>query len=66
MTALILCLWSLAFSLLITYACYRERRIQAARRDSGSLAAKADTQGECSMVCEFCGRYKVHPDNSVR
>jgi hypothetical protein len=66
MTALILCFWSLGFSLLITYAFYRERRIQAALRDSGSLAAKADTQAECSTVCEFCGCYKVHPDNSVR
>jgi hypothetical protein len=66
MTALILCFWSLGFSLLITYACYRERRIQAALRGSRSLAAKAGAHCECSMVCNHCGRYKVHPDNSVR
>jgi hypothetical protein len=66
MAALIVGLWCMGVSMLLMYAYHRDRRIQAAQRDSAALAAKAGAHCECSMVCNHCGRYKVYPDNSVR
>lgn len=63
---MIMGLWSFGIVLLIAFALYRAYRIETTLRITRALAAKANVHEECSMVCESCGRYLVHPQNSVR
>lgn len=63
---MILGLWVLAIALLIAFAFYRDYRIETKSRGTRELAAKAQVQETNSMVCESCGRYRAHPDNSAR
>lgn len=59
-------LWSLSMIVLITSVLWWGNRVEASRRKSSELAANERPHGACPMCCQSCGRYRVHPDNSVR
>lgn len=66
MIILIITLWSLSMILLAAFALWWGNRVEAIKRKSRESAAKERPRGTCPMCCESCGRYQVHPDNSVR
>jgi hypothetical protein len=63
---IIMGLWSLSMILLIAFAFWWGNRLEIASRKSKELAARDYAQRTCPMCCQSCGRYLIHPDNSVR